>query len=133
MPTFLTLGMPRPDGHRPLLDGLLVTGHADGVALTDGLDAATASDTLAVLVHAGPGFVAGAADGAGVLRVLAATVAALRGDDVRAAWTAPDAARVSAVPDPAAQAMRQVLLAIVVPAVPGVEQVTAELSGLGVS
>ena len=130
MATFLTLGMPKPDGYRPLLAGLLVE-HSDlPVELSAAVGPSEASDALAFLVHSGRGFAASAEDGAGVLRVLAATVAALRGDDVRAAWSVPDVAWVAVVPDPAAEALREVLLHVVVPD-PG--RVAAELAELGLT
>ncbi|WP_127781657.1 hypothetical protein [Rhodococcus sp. X156] len=101
-------------GHHPQLD-------ADA-------DPATVADFLAVLAHSPVGFIARADDAAGVLRVLAATVAALRGDDVRTAWRAPDAARVRAVPAPAAKALREVLLSV---EVPDASRVAADLAEAG--
>lgn len=130
MATFLTLGMPASGDRRPLLDRLLVSSSELPVELSAEVGASEASDALAFLVHAGRGFVASAPDGGGVLRVLAATVAALRGDDVRTAWAVPDPAWVTAVPDPAAEALRAVLVAVVVP---DVDRVAAELAALGVA
>lgn len=101
-------------------------GHDAG--LPEDVTAAEVSDFLAVLVHSGRGFVARVADGAGVVRVLAATVAALRGDDVGAAWAAPDPAALRSVPEPAARALREVLLRI---EVPDAEQTQVELVALG--
>lgn len=130
MATFLTLGMPRPEGFRPLLDGLLVEESDLPVELSADIGPSEASDALAFLVHAGRGFAAAAENGAGVLRVLAATVAALRGDDVRAAWSVPDVAWVALVPEPAAQALREVLVHVVVP---DAVRAAAELAELGLS
>lgn len=101
-------------------------GHDAG--LPEDVTAAEVSDFLAVLVHSGRGFVARVADGAGVVRVLAATVAALRGDDVGAAWAAPDPTALRSVPEPAARALREVLLRI---EVPDAEQTQVELVALG--
>lgn len=129
MATFLALGMPPREGRRPLIDGLLVSSSELPVELSGEVGPSEASDALAFLVHSGRGFAASAPDGAGVLRVLAATVAALRGDDVRTAWAVPDPAWVTAVPDPAAEALRAVLVAVVVP---DVDRAAAELAALGV-
>ncbi|UZJ24582.1 hypothetical protein RHODO2019_15870 [Rhodococcus antarcticus] len=130
MATFLTLGMPKPEGHRPLLAGLLVEAGELPVELSADVGPSEAADALAFLVHSGRGFAACADDGTGVLRVLAATVAALRGDDVRAAWSVPDPAWVALVPDPAAEALREVLVHVVVP---DVARVAAELAELGLT
>ncbi|WP_027501930.1 hypothetical protein [Rhodococcus sp. UNC363MFTsu5.1] len=70
------------------------------------------ADFLAVLAHSDAGFVARAASGAEALAILAATVAALRGDDVRAAFVAPDPTRVAGLNQDAAEALRTVLLSI---------------------
>ncbi len=129
MATFLRLGMPARESPRPLLDGLLVESCERPVELSAEIGPSEASDALAFLVHSGRGFAASAPDGAGVLRVLAATVAAMRGDDVRTAWSVPDPAWVAAVPAPAAEALREVLVAVVVP---DVERAAAELAALGV-
>ncbi|MDQ2723708.1 MAG: hypothetical protein M3Y19_10445, partial [Actinomycetota bacterium] len=85
------------------------------VGLDADVDAGQAADFLSLLAHSEVGFVARAVDAAGVLQVVAATVAALRGDDVRTAWDAPDLATLLAVPDPAARALREVLRSIEVP------------------
>ncbi|MEO6881597.1 MAG: hypothetical protein ABI181_11730 [Mycobacteriaceae bacterium] len=130
MATFLALGMPSREGRRPLTDGLLVSSSELPVELSAEVGPSEASDALAFLVHSGRGFAAAAPDGAGVLRVLAATVAALRGDDVRTAWAVPDPAWVAAVPEPAAEALRAVLVAVVVP---DVDRAAAELAALGVA
>ena len=74
-----------------------------------------AADFLAVLAHAERPFVARAHDAAGVLAVLAATVAALRGADVRSAWSHPDPAALAALPDAAGAAVREVLGSVEVP------------------
>jgi len=86
-----------------------------GVGLDADVDAGQAADFLSLLAHTEVGFVARAADAAGVLQVVAATIAALRGDDVRTAWDAPELATLLAIPDPAARALREVLRSIEVP------------------
>ncbi len=85
-------------------------GHSPGLIAGQRVDAV--ADFLAVLAHTSVGFVARARDGAEVLSLLAGTVAALRGDDVRAALASPDAAALAALVPEAAEAVRGVLLGI---------------------
>lgn len=85
-------------------------GHSPGLIAGQPVDAV--ADFLAVLAHTSVGFVARARDGAEVLSLLAGTVAALRGDDVRAALASPDAAALAALVPEAAEAVRGVLLGI---------------------
>jgi prephenate dehydratase len=87
------------------------------------------ADFLAVLAHAPTGFVARARSADDVLAVLAATVAALRGDDVRAAWTYPDVAGLAGLRPAAATAVREVLLGVEVADVMGVAAGLAALGG----
>lgn len=70
------------------------------------------ADILAVVAHAEVGFVAQAADGREALSILAATVAALRGDDILKALSAPDLAALAVLRPEAADATRTVLLGI---------------------
>lgn len=95
------------------LGSVLAAGHRPG--LRAGVDVGAVSDFLAVLAHAEVAFVARAHDDAGVLSLLAATVASLRGDDARAAWRAPDAAALSTLSDEAGAAVRTVLGSVEVP------------------
>ena len=81
------------------------------------------ADLLAVVAHSDVGFVARAVTGAEVVAVLAATVAALRGDDIRTAFTNPDVAALARLNDEAAAAVRTVLLGVVVPAVAPIVEV----------
>ncbi len=85
-------------------------GHSPGLVAGQPVDAV--ADFLGVLAHTSVGFVARARDGAEVLSLLAGTVAALRGDDVRAALATPDAAALAALIPEAAEAVRGVLLGI---------------------
>ncbi|MEO9222046.1 MAG: hypothetical protein ABI251_09790 [Mycobacteriaceae bacterium] len=105
-------------------------GYGVGLDLNATVNARQVADFLAVLVHTEVGFVARVADAAGVLQVLAATVAALRGDDVAAAWRAPDVVGVRGVSDPAARALREVLRSI---EVPDACEVVAALAGSGLA
>ena len=79
------------------------------------------ADFLAVLAHESVGFVARAADGDEVIALLCGTVAALRGDDVRAAMVDPKPEKLAALIPEAASAMREVLLTIEVADLPAVE------------
>lgn len=70
------------------------------------------ADILAVVAHADVGFTARAESGQQVLEILAATVAALRGDDIGAALAAPDLSALTRLRPEAAEAVRSVLLGI---------------------
>lgn len=70
------------------------------------------ADVLAVVAHADVGFVARAESSRDVLAILAATVAALRGDDILAALASPDLRALAALRPEAAAAVRTVLLGI---------------------
>lgn len=89
----------------------IVEGHR-----TPGFDASASprriADVLAVVAHAEVGCVAKAADGGEVLSVLAATVAALRGDDIPRALAGPDLHALAGLRPEAAAATRTVLLGI---------------------
>lgn len=73
------------------------------------------ADFLAVVTHAERGFLARAADATEVLAVVAGTVAALRGDDIRRALRAPDLVALLGLHPDAAAATREVLLGVDVP------------------
>jgi len=99
-------------------------GHSPGLIAGQPVD--VVADFLGVLAHTSVGFVARASDGAEVLSLLAGTVAALRGDDVRAALAAPDAAALAALIPDAAEAVRGVLLGIEVDDPEQVDRVLAD-------
>lgn len=86
-----------------------------------GIDAAASpaaiSDFLAVLAHSDVGFVARADGPKQVLEMLSATVAALRGNDVRTALSSPDIDALIRLNDDAAAAVRTILRGIVVTSV----------------
>ncbi|MGC0366875.1 hypothetical protein ABH922_004859 [Rhodococcus sp. 27YEA15] len=92
---------------------LCVGGRIPG--LDSGRTAAEIADFLAVLAHDSVGFVARAKDADEVVALLCATVAALRGNDVRAAVLDPQPKDLLALIPEAASAVREVLLAIEVP------------------
>lgn len=70
------------------------------------------ADILAVVAHAEVGFTARARSGEQVVSILAATVAALRGDDIPAALAEPNLRALAALRPEAAAAVRSVLLGI---------------------
>jgi hypothetical protein len=98
--------------------------------LAAGLGADDVADFLAVLAHSDTGFVAHASDAREVVAILAATVAALTGDDIPAAFRAADPVPVAALSTAAAEAVREILVAIAVPARAGID---AELRDLGIT
>ncbi|MET7769206.1 hypothetical protein [Nocardia sp. NPDC005366] len=70
------------------------------------------ADFLAAVAHADTGFVARADTGERALAIVAATAAALCGEDIRAALARPDIAFLTALKSPAVEALRGVLLAV---------------------
>ncbi|MGW4244068.1 hypothetical protein [Nocardia sp. NPDC004722] len=86
------------------------------------------SEFLVRIVHGDSGFVARAESGERALAGIAATVAALIGDDIGAALRTPDIAFLAGLQPAAVEALREVLLAI---ETPDVAAVSAALSVLG--
>ncbi|RVW02131.1 hypothetical protein [Rhodococcus xishaensis] len=99
-------------------------GYSPGLIAGQPVDAV--ADFLAVLAHTSVGFVGRARDGSEVLSLLAGTVAALSGDDVRAALTSPDAAALAALAPEAAEAVRGVLLGVEVEDLADVERMLSD-------
>lgn len=89
---------------------LTEAGHIPGLPTGHGPGAV--ADFLAVLAHADTGFVARADTASDVLALLSGTAAALSGFDVRDALTEPDAGRLSRLIPEAADALREILLAV---------------------
>lgn len=87
---------------------LTEAGHIPGLPAGHGADAV--ADFLAVLAHAETGYAARATSADEIVALLAATVAALMGVDIRAALAAPDVARLRRLNPEAAAAVREVLL-----------------------
>ncbi|WP_040802337.1 hypothetical protein [Nocardia concava] len=112
-PVALTLSVP-PRPARGLAEGLVRPATADpGVEVLDmGIDDEAISEFLVRIVHGDSGFVARAESGDRALAAIAATVAALIGDDIRAALATPDLAFLTGLKPPAVEAFRDVLLAI---------------------
>lgn len=97
-----------------------VGGAADGAVGPDSAQsAAHLADLLAVATHAGVGFGSGlvprCTDAAQVWALLAGAVAAMTGDDVRAAIAAPDPAAIVGLSRSAREAIRDVVTCVLVP------------------
>lgn len=110
-PVLVTLSTP---ARRSLVAGLVrpyTPDPMEPVLDADATDAEVAG-FLAAIAHADTGYIARTADGARALAVVAATVAALCGEDIRAALEQPDIAFLTALKPPAVEAVRAVLLAI---------------------
>ncbi|MFF0608548.1 hypothetical protein ACFYUD_07765 [Nocardia tengchongensis] len=112
-PVALSLSVP-PRPARGLTEDLVRPVTADpGVEVLDlALDDEAVSEFLVRIVHGDSGFVARAASGERALAGVAATVAALCGEDIRAALAAPDLAFLTGLKPPAVEAFREVLLAV---------------------
>lgn len=89
---------PQPDNTAPILD-------ADAPDLV-------IADFLATIVHTDTGFIARTSSGERALAIVAATAAALCGEDIPTALSTPDTAFLNALKPPAVEALRTVLLAI---------------------
>lgn len=97
----LTEDLVRPVGATPGAEVLDLT--ADDEAI---------SEFLVRIAHADAGFVAHTDSGERALAIVAATVAALCGEDIRTALATPDVAFLKGLKPPAVEAFRTVLLAI---------------------
>lgn len=104
---------------------LTEVGHIPGLTSGRGPDAV--ADFLSVLAHADTGYAARADGAADLVALLAATVAALSGFDVRAALAAPDTARLRGLIPDAAAAVREILLTV---EVDDIDRVVRELEAL---
>ncbi|MFD6893898.1 hypothetical protein ACFWB0_05010 [Rhodococcus sp. NPDC060086] len=89
---------------------LTEAGHIPGLPTGHGPGAV--ADFLAVLAHSETGFVARADTASDVLALLSGTAAALSGFDVRDAMAEPDAGRLGRLIPEAAEALREILLAV---------------------
>lgn len=107
----MTLSTP---SRRSLVDGLVRNLGASAAAPILELDAPDAgiADFLAGAAHAATGFVARTSSGRRAVAIVAATAAALCGDDIRTALSTPDIAFLRSLKPPAVEAVRSVLLAI---------------------
>lgn len=85
-----------------------------------------AADFQAYVAHSDAGYLAEADDADGVVRALACAVAGISGFDVRAAFREPDVERLLSLPDIAADAVRGLLLGVLVPEPAAVADALAE-------
>ncbi|MEU2036840.1 hypothetical protein [Nocardia amamiensis] len=110
-PVLVTLSTPV---RRSLVDGLVRNRGASAAAPILELEAPDAdiADFLAGAAHSDTGFVARTCSGQRAVAIVAATAAALCGDDIRTALSRPDIAFLSSLKPPAVEAVRSVLLAI---------------------
>ncbi|MFC8047709.1 hypothetical protein [Nocardia sp. NPDC057353] len=103
----------RPPARRSLADGLVRPPGPvpPGVAaLGPELSDAELADRIGTVVHTDDGFVARTGDAARALAILAATAAALCGEDVRLALAAPDIRFLTGLNPQAVEAVRGILL-----------------------
>lgn len=102
-----------PDAQHRLADSVALAVDAGrSVGLVAGRTDEEIADFLAVVTHSMNGFLLRAADADDAARLLAATVASMRGDDVRAMLSAPDLTGLLALNDEAAATVREILLGI---------------------
>ncbi|MGY2061803.1 hypothetical protein ACW9HQ_43590, partial [Nocardia gipuzkoensis] len=127
-PVPLSLGMPVPQP-ADLVDGLIrpIGAIPDVPVLDPTAPEAELAAFLARIAHADTGFVVRTDSGERALAILAATAAALCGEDIRIALTRPDLEFLRALGGPAVAALREVLLAVETAAP---EAVAAGLAGL---
>ncbi|NKY36219.1 hypothetical protein HGA13_24575 [Nocardia speluncae] len=113
-PVLVELTVPKRVVERGLMDGLVVpVGQFTGERRLDpALPGEQIADFLADAAHRPDGFVARAQDGAQALAVLAGTVAALCGENIRKALNSPDTAFLAGLSSGAADSVREVLLGI---------------------
>ncbi|WP_182349181.1 hypothetical protein [Tomitella gaofuii] len=98
------------------------------LVLPAGAGAGDVADFQSSFVHSDAGYLAEADDAAGVVRVLACAVAGISGGDVRAAFDRPDVDYLLSLSDMAADAVRELLLGVLVP---DPRAVAEELAALG--
>lgn len=110
-PVLVTLSAPP---RRGLADGLVRNIGASPAAPALELDASDAEITafLAHVAHSDTGFVARTSSGERAVAIVAATAAALCGEDIGAALRDPDIAFLTSLKPQAVEAVRSVLLAI---------------------
>lgn len=113
-PVLVELTVPKRAVERGLVDELVVPiGRFSGKRLVElSLSDDRIADVLAEVAHGPDGFVARTGDGDRALAILAATAAALCGDDIRGALRSPDTAFLAGLSGAAVAAVREVLLGI---------------------
>ncbi|MFC9434387.1 hypothetical protein [Nocardia sp. NPDC057030] len=125
-PVLIALTTP---ARRSLVEGLVRAPRpGDSAPALDADDAdAVVADFLAAIVHTDTGFIARTSSGERAVAIVAATVAALCGEDIRTALVTPDTNFLTALKPPAVEAFRTVLHAIETEAV---DEVTHALQPL---
>lgn len=114
-PVLLQLGVPAKPGGQSLTAGLVraVTADSGSAEVLDlAIDDEAVSEFLVRIAHSDTGFVARTDSGERAVAIVAATVAALCGDDIRLALANPNIAFLTGLKEPAVEALRTVLLAI---------------------
>lgn len=113
-PVLVELTVPKRTVERGPVDELVVPiGRFSGKRLVDlNLSDDRIADVLAEVAHGPDGFVARTGDGDRALAILAATAAALCGEDIRAALRSPDTEFLAGLSSAAVTAVREVLLGI---------------------
>ncbi len=105
-----------PPPRRSLVDDLVRPSGTGAAPSIPRLDAdrpdVEVAEFLAGIAHADTGFIARTDDGERAVAVIAATAAALCGEDIAAALTRPDADFLRGLEPPAVTALRDVLLAV---------------------
>ncbi|MFC9893165.1 hypothetical protein ACFVMC_05690 [Nocardia sp. NPDC127579] len=108
-PVLLALTVP---GRGSLVDGLVRAAAPEETTVDADVPDADLADFLAAAAHAERGFVARTTSGDRAVAVVAATVAALCGEDIRTALRRPDIAFLTGLKPAAVEAARTVLLGI---------------------
>ncbi|MEU4314780.1 hypothetical protein [Nocardia sp. NPDC024068] len=113
-PVLLGLTVPKRAVERGLVDGLAVSaGHFSDVELIDAADRdERLADFLAGAAHGANGYAVRTDDPDRALALIAATAAALCGEDIRAALARPDLAFLAGLSSGAVDAVRDMLLGI---------------------
>ncbi|MEU1984636.1 hypothetical protein [Nocardia sp. NPDC019395] len=113
-PVLVELTVPKRVVERGLVDGLVVpTGRFAGERMVElTLSDEHIADFLAEAAHSPDGFAARAGDISRAVSILAATAAALCGDDIRRALISPDVSFLAGLSSGAVDAVREVLLGI---------------------
>ncbi|MGW5388202.1 hypothetical protein [Nocardia sp. NPDC003963] len=113
-PVLVELTVPKRAIERGLIDGLVVpAGTFAGARVVESdLPDEQIADLLAEVAHGPDGFAARSATGADALAIVAATAAALCGEDIRAALRCPDTGFLTGLSSGAIEAVREMLLGI---------------------
>ncbi|MRH86226.1 hypothetical protein GFY24_01880 [Nocardia sp. SYP-A9097] len=114
-PVILQLSVPSKPGVQGITDGLVHRISADpgkAEVLDLSLDDEAIAEFLVRIAHSDTGFLARTDSGERAVAIIAATVAALMGEDIPTALATPDLNFLRGLKPPAVEALRTVLLAI---------------------